>query len=165
MRRLAWGYSIALIPDTVRSPAIDSAMPLGAHQRPLRRDAELNRRKLIASAHEVFRERGLSATLDDVAQHAGVGVGTAYRRFANKDELLDALFEDMADAVERIATEAAADPDAWHGLRTSLEKLLSPTGPARSICGAVICTCSWTACVPSPAPRAHFRSLNWASSS
>ena len=99
------------------------APPPGAQQRPLRRDAELNRRKLIAAAHEVFRERGLAATLDDVARHAGVGVGTAYRRFANKDELLDALFDDMVDAVERIATEAAADPDAWHGLSTSLEKL------------------------------------------
>jgi AcrR family transcriptional regulator len=89
----------------------------------LRRDAELNRRRLIAAAHEVFRERGLSATLDDVARHAGVGVGTAYRRFANKEELVDALFDDMIDQVARLAAEAAADPDAWRGLTTSLEKV------------------------------------------
>jgi AcrR family transcriptional regulator len=89
----------------------------------LRRDAELNRRRLIAAAHEVFRERGLSATLDDVARHAGVGVGTAYRRFANKEELVDALFDDMIDRVAELTREAAADPDAWRGLATSLEKV------------------------------------------
>jgi AcrR family transcriptional regulator len=89
----------------------------------LRRDAELNRRRLIAAAHEVFRERGLSATLDDVARHAGVGVATAYRRFANKEELIDALFDDMIDQVAKLAAEAAADPDAWRGLTTSLEKV------------------------------------------
>ena len=92
-------------------------------QQPLRRDAELNRRRLIAAAHEVFRERGLSATLDDVARHAGVGVATAYRRFANKEELVDALFDDMIDRVAALALEAAADPDAWRGLTSSLEKV------------------------------------------
>jgi len=89
----------------------------------VRRDAERNRQRIIAAAHEVFRERGLSATLDDIARHAGVGVGTAYRRFANKEELIDALFEDMIDTVEAIAAEAAADPDPWHGFATSLEKV------------------------------------------
>jgi AcrR family transcriptional regulator len=89
----------------------------------LRRDAELNRRRIIAAAREVFRERGLAATLDDVARHAGVGVGTVYRRFANKEELVDALFATMVDAADAISIEAAADPDPWHGLATSLEKL------------------------------------------
>jgi AcrR family transcriptional regulator len=95
----------------------------GAGRPALRRDAELNRRRIIAAAHEVFRERGMAATLNDVAAHAGVGVGTVYRRFANKEELADALFEDMIDSVAALAQEAAADPDAWHGLTTSLEKV------------------------------------------
>jgi AcrR family transcriptional regulator len=90
---------------------------------PLRRDAELNRRRLMVAAREVFRERGLAATLDDVARHAGLGVGTAYRHFANKEELVDAVFEDMIDRVEASAREAAADPDPWHGLASSLEKV------------------------------------------
>jgi AcrR family transcriptional regulator len=89
----------------------------------LRRDAEQNRRRIIAAAHEVFRERGLAATLDDVAAHAGVGVGTVYRRFANKEELVDTLFDDMIDTVAGLAQEAAAEPDAWIGLTTSLEKV------------------------------------------
>ncbi|MEV0479852.1 helix-turn-helix domain-containing protein [Streptomyces sp. NPDC050508] len=90
---------------------------------PLRRDAELNRRRLMVAAREVFRERGLAATLDDVARHAGLGVGTAYRHFANKEELVDAVFEDMIDRVEASAREAAADLDPWHGLASSLEKV------------------------------------------
>ena len=89
----------------------------------LRRDAERNRRRIIAAAHEVFREHGMNATLDDVARHAGVGVGTVYRRFANKEELVDALFADMVDTADAISIDAAADPDPWHGLATSLEKL------------------------------------------
>ena len=90
---------------------------------PLRRDAELNRRRLMVAAREVFRDRGLTATLDDVARHAGLGVGTAYRHFANKEELVDAVFDDMIDQVEASAREAAADPDPWRGLASSLEKV------------------------------------------
>ena len=43
---------------------------------------------------ELFASRGLEVTLNDIAHHAGVGVGTAYRRFANKEEVIDALFEE-----------------------------------------------------------------------
>ena len=99
------------------------AEPAEPARAPLRRDAELNRRRLLAAAREVFRNRGLAATLDDVARHAGLGVGTAYRHFANKEELVDAVFEDMIDRVEACAREAATDPDPWHGLATSLEKV------------------------------------------
>jgi AcrR family transcriptional regulator len=90
---------------------------------PLRRDAELNRQRLLTAAHEIFRERGLSATLEDVAGHAGVGIGTAYRRFANRDALIDALFEEMIARVAALAAEAAEDPDAWRGLSTGLERI------------------------------------------
>jgi AcrR family transcriptional regulator len=46
-----------------------------------------------------------------------------YRRFANKEELLDDLFDDIVEQAEAIATQAEADPDAWHGLTSSLEKV------------------------------------------
>ncbi|MZG12708.1 TetR family transcriptional regulator [Streptomyces sp. SID5914] len=48
------------------------------------------RHRVIQSARAVFSERGVEATLDDVARHAGVGVGTVYRRFPAKSALLDA---------------------------------------------------------------------------
>ena len=61
--------------------------------RPLRRDAERNRQRILDAAGELFAERGLGVTLDDIAHHAGVGVGTVYRRFPDKELLIDALFE------------------------------------------------------------------------
>ena len=69
--------------------------------RPLRKDAARNRELLIAAAREVFAERGLDASLDDIAHHAGVGVGTAYRHFANKYELAEAIFGEAIDEDRR----------------------------------------------------------------
>ncbi len=63
-------------------------------EKPLRADAQRNRERLIAAGREVFAERGFDASLDDVADHAGVGVGTAYRRFPNKEALIDEIFEE-----------------------------------------------------------------------
>jgi AcrR family transcriptional regulator len=85
-------------------------------ERPLRADAERNRQRLIDAAREVFAAEGLDATLDEIAHHAGVGVGTAYRRFASKDELIDALFEQELAEIIDIADAAAAHEDAWEGL-------------------------------------------------
>ncbi len=92
--------------------------------RPLRRDAVANRERLLTAASELFAERGLEVTLNDIAHHAGVGVGTAYRRFANKEEVIDALFEQRLQEVAAVANEALGDPDAWHGLVTFLERSL-----------------------------------------
>src|SRR3954453_18424017 len=89
--------------------------------RPLRKDAERNRQRLVAAAAELFAERGLDVTLNDVARHAGVGVGTAYRRWANKEQLIDELFARKLDDVALLGSEALADPDAWRGLSTFLE--------------------------------------------
>ncbi|MFC9843389.1 TetR/AcrR family transcriptional regulator [Streptomyces sp. NPDC060223] len=94
----------------------------GTDRPPLRRDAEANRRRILAAAREVFRERGTEASLSDIAAHAGLGLGTVYRRFSNKEELLDALFDDMIDTLAAATEEGLADPDPWHGLVTSMEK-------------------------------------------
>ncbi|NUT56537.1 MAG: TetR family transcriptional regulator, partial [Thermoleophilia bacterium] len=63
-------------------------------ERPLRRDAERNRRRILEAAHAAFAEAGLHVTLDEIARRAGVGVGTVSRRFAAKAPLIAALFED-----------------------------------------------------------------------
>ena len=82
----------------------------GEPERPLRKDAERNRQRILAAAAEVFTERGLEATLDDVARHAGVGVGTVYRRFPDKAALADALFEERIDALVELATAMRNNP-------------------------------------------------------
>jgi AcrR family transcriptional regulator len=89
--------------------------------RPLRKDAARNRALLIDAAREVFAERGLEASLDDVAHRAGLGVGTAYRHFANKYELAQAIFAEAIDRVIELAERAADSADPWDGIVTFLE--------------------------------------------
>jgi AcrR family transcriptional regulator len=89
--------------------------------RPLRKDAARNRALLIQAACEVFAERGLEASLDDVAHHAGVGVGTAYRHFANKYELAQAIFAEAIDQIVELAERSAAADDPWAGIVAFLE--------------------------------------------
>ncbi|MGH3278837.1 MAG: TetR/AcrR family transcriptional regulator [Trebonia sp.] len=93
----------------------------GTGERPLRRDAERNRRRILAAAAEVFTERGLDATLDDVARTAGVGVGTVYRRFPDKESLVSELFRDRIDALVTVAERACVAADPWDGLVSYLE--------------------------------------------
>ena len=90
----------------------------------LRKDAAENRERLLAAASELFAERGLGVTLNDIAHHAGVGVGTAYRRFPNKEAIIDALFEQRLQALADVAQEALDDQDAWNGLVTFLDRAL-----------------------------------------
>jgi AcrR family transcriptional regulator len=90
-------------------------------ERRLRRDAERNRQRILAAAAEVFTERGLDATLDEVARAAGVGIGTVYRRFPDKESLVSELFRDRVDALVTVAEEACAARDPWQGLVTYLE--------------------------------------------
>src|ERR687886_1643260 len=88
--------------------------------RPLRADAERNRARILAAAAEVFAERGLDVSLDDIAAHAGVGVGTVYRRFPDKDALIDALFEDKIERAVALVDDALEIEDPWEGLTTFL---------------------------------------------
>ncbi len=90
----------------------------------LRKDAVRNRDRLLVAAGELFAEKGLGVTLNDIAHHAGVGVGTAYRRFANKEELIDALFEQRLQDLVDLAQEALDADDAWFGLELFLERAL-----------------------------------------
>ena len=88
-----------------------------------RKDVERNRRRILTGAREVFRDRGVAATLNDIAHHTGVGVGTVYRHFSDKEELVDALYDEMVETVDARLREALSEPDAWIGLTRALEKV------------------------------------------
>jgi AcrR family transcriptional regulator len=90
-------------------------------ERPLRRDAERNRRRILEVAREAFAEDGLAVTLDAIARRAGLGVGTIYRRFPDKEQLIDALFEERMGEMVVMAEEALRSEDAWDGLVVFLE--------------------------------------------
>lgn len=104
--------------------AAEDSPPEDCLERPLRRDAQRNRELLLRAARELFAQRGLAVTLDDVAHHAGLGVGTAYRRFGSRDELIDALFEERMRDMVTLADAALDDPDPWEGLVGLLERLV-----------------------------------------
>ena len=94
------------------------------HERPLRADAERNRRKILEAAAKVFAEQGLDATLDEVADAAGVGVGTVYRRFPDKDALIGALFDNAVDEIANLASVAPSRGNSWEALVWFLEEAL-----------------------------------------
>lgn len=85
-------------------------------ERPLRKDAERNRQRILDAARELFAQEGLGATLNDVAHHAGVGVGTVYRRFPDKAQLIEELFEQQLSELVGLMADAVEDPDPWRGL-------------------------------------------------
>ena len=93
-------------------------------QRPLRADAERNRRRIMDAARELFADRGLDVTLNDIARHAGVGVGTVYRRFPDKELLIEALFEERLAELEAIALAGLAMADPWEGIVATLTGVL-----------------------------------------
>ncbi len=93
-------------------------------ERPLRKDAERNRGRILEAARELFAQRGLGVTLNDIAHHAGVGVGTVYRRFPDKARLIDELFEQQVDEMVGLMEAAVEDPDPWRGLTGFLRQNL-----------------------------------------
>ena len=87
----------------------------------LRRDAEANRRQILRAAGRLMAERGLSAPLEDIAAEAGVGIGTLYRRFPTRADLVDAVFADHLAVYVEALEEALAAEDGWAGLLWFLE--------------------------------------------
>jgi AcrR family transcriptional regulator len=124
------------IPSSPSAPA--SAAPAGPVRpakpaKPIRKDALRNRQLLIQSAREVFATRGLQASMDDVAHHAGLGVGTAYRHFANKHDLARAIFDSAVDELVAFAEKATAADDAWDGLLSFVEATLEAQSQNRAL--------------------------------
>jgi AcrR family transcriptional regulator len=99
--------------------------------RRLRKDAERNRQRVIEAARELFAMRGIEATLNDVAHHAGLGVGTVYRRFPTKEELLEAVFEDAIDQLAGLAESALHHKDSWQGFVWFVEQMCELTATDR----------------------------------
>jgi AcrR family transcriptional regulator len=84
-----------------------------ATSRPLRADARRNRERVLTAARETFADDGLDAQMDDVARHAGVGVGTVYRHFPTKEALVEAVAAAGYEEVCDIARESLQEDDPW----------------------------------------------------
>ena len=84
--------------------------------RPLRKDAEHNRRLILDVAAQAFAERGLDVGFEEIARRAGIGVGTVYRRFPDRKVLVEALFAQRIEEMISLAQASLDDPDPWSGL-------------------------------------------------
>ena len=88
----------------------------------LRRDAEANRQRILDAAGRLMAKRGLATPLEDIAAAAGVGIGTLYRRFPSRSDLIAALFEDRVRAALADAEASLNIPDGWEALTWFLEQ-------------------------------------------
>src|SRR5437762_13388240 len=96
-----------------------------AKQKTLRSDARRNRERLVASARTLFASDGVDVPVEEITRHAGVGMGTLYRHFPTKEDLIDAVLEDAFSGLLDAAKEAAEAEDAWAGLTSFLERALA----------------------------------------
>ena len=87
-----------------------------AADRVLRADARRNREAVIAAAKQLFADQGLDAQMPDVAKAAKVGVGTVYRHFPTKDDLIAALVAERFERLAEKAREGVEAEDAWEGV-------------------------------------------------
>jgi AcrR family transcriptional regulator len=81
-----------------RSPSIE---------RKQRSDAQQNRERILAVARKAFTKSGANASLEDVAKQAGVGIGTLYRHFSSREELLKAVYNDVTEKLAQAGQEFA----------------------------------------------------------
>lgn len=79
----------------------------------------------MAAARSLFARFGVDASVDEITRAAGVGMGTLYRHFPTKEDLIDAVLEDAFAEFLGLASAAVEEPDAWTGLSTFLERALA----------------------------------------
>ena len=94
-----------------------------APERPLRRDAERNRDRIVEAARVAFAADGIDVSVEAIARRAGVGMGTLYRRFPTKGDLVDAVLEDAFAEVCQAARSALDADDGWAAFTTFLERV------------------------------------------
>jgi AcrR family transcriptional regulator len=93
--------------------------------RPPRADAKRNEEALVAAARELFTEKGIDASLEEVAKRAGVGIGTLYRHFPTRQHLVEAILEGQMLSLATRAEELLEWPDAFDALQTWLTEAFS----------------------------------------
>jgi AcrR family transcriptional regulator len=92
--------------------------------RPKRADARRNYEKVLAAAREAFAEGGESTALEEIARRAGVGIGTLYRNFPNRQALLETLYLEEVEGICRMAAEQRESADPWKALTSWFERFI-----------------------------------------
>jgi AcrR family transcriptional regulator len=103
-----------------------------AVKRPHRADARRNFDALLAAARDAFAKHGTGASLEDIARHAGVGIGTLYRNFPTRQDLFDSVYLGEVEELCR-AAEEVADLPPWEALETWLNRFVGYAATKRAI--------------------------------
>src|SRR5579871_2037913 len=111
-------------------------------QRAMRADARQNYEKLVKAATDAFAEHGSDAALDDIARRAGVGIGTLYRHFPTRQELIEATFCDQMDTLVAQAEELLKHPNPAEAFDIWLHALLTQSRVCRCLAASVTIACS-----------------------
>lgn len=102
--------------------------------RPLRADARRNRQAVIDAASKLFTEQGLDAQMPDVARAANVGVGTVYRHFPTKDQLIAAIASQHFDRMAEKGREDLELADPWEGISDFIRFAIQIQADDRGLC-------------------------------
>jgi|ERR1700722_14131786 AcrR family transcriptional regulator len=116
-----------MIPVVKRDEGKAVTSTLGETERPLRADARRNRERILESARAAFAESGDEVQIDDVARHAGVGVGTVYRHFPTKQALVTELVRQTFRLFTVRAREALAADEEPFALIEGLMRRIAET--------------------------------------
>ena len=96
-------------------------------------DAQRNRARLVAATRTLLARDGLDVSVREIARETGVGVGTVYRHFPTREDLIDAVLEDAFEEIIAAAERALAEEDAWLAFSGFIERRSSsPRGTAGS---------------------------------
>jgi AcrR family transcriptional regulator len=84
--------------------------------RPMRADARRNYERLVTAAREVLTERGSEAAMEEIAKRADVGVGTLYRHFPRRIDLVEAVYREDVDGIVALASDVSERCEPWDAL-------------------------------------------------
>jgi AcrR family transcriptional regulator len=115
-----------------------------------RADAVRNRARYVETAAAVFAARGADASLEEIARGAGVGIGTLYRHFPTRDDLVAAVFHDRIDELEALADELLASDAPGDALATWLHAQLEQASTCRGLAAEAMLTMLAHTDAPSP---------------
>ncbi|HWD56533.1 MAG TPA: helix-turn-helix domain-containing protein [Acidimicrobiales bacterium] len=96
----------------------------GAGERPMRADARRNRELLVTAARNVFSAQGGAASMEAIAKEAGVGVGTLYRHFPNRLDLVEAVYQTDVQELWDTAQRVGAELEPWPAVEAFFDAFL-----------------------------------------
>lgn len=108
------------------------------HRAAERSDARQNRERIVRAAYETFAERGVGVEVREIAERAGVGVGTFYRNFATKDELIIAIIGDVIARFDAVMADVLEIDDPVEAIQVFLARILDVLETWGEVCRGLL---------------------------